>query len=69
MLDDELKYISIHKEDGEVIAHIPINENEEIICKNEYVVALGYGEPLYEERDGKVYAVDRDDEVEVPKSI
>lgn len=54
------QYIHIRKEDGELIASIPLhNANNDIIQKKGYVVVFGYKEePELEDRDGKIYLVE-----------
>lgn len=62
---DGVKYIDVRKEDGEVIASIPIDsKDDEIIVKNGYTVVFGYGEALYEDVDDKIYAIEKDTDVE-----
>lgn len=54
------KYIHIRKDDGELIASIPLEDaNGHIINKKGYVVAFGYkDESIFEDREGKIYLVD-----------
>lgn len=64
----DVNYIDIRKEDGEVIASIPLTEDrDEVIVKNGYTVVYGYGGAMYEDKDGKVYAIEDENERELPK--
>lgn len=57
------QFIHIRKEDGELIASIPLHDkNAAIIQKNGYVVVFGYKEePEFEDKDGKIYLIDESD--------
>lgn len=54
------KYIHVRKDDGELIASIPLEDaNGDIINKKGYVVVFGYkDEPTFEDSEGKIYLVD-----------
>ena len=60
-MNKDLKYVAVENGEGELIAYV---DNEQVTIRDGYKVVEGYGEPVFEDVDGKVRLV-HDNAIEV----
>lgn len=61
-MKEQLTEINITKDDGELLASINFDEIN-VIAQDDVIVRMNYGKPkMFEDRDGKIYIEESDDD-------